>query len=921
MFSFAHHGNKLSSDISTSLTKLVNKELDRLDEEFLDRHGRTAANYEQPVRDALLNLAKAFMQGGNPLSSDETWHIIIDSCDDASYVTEMIRFLTSYGILDKRDRQGEPPFGANIVTYLPGSRHLWDYFMARVLIDGDNAAAASYIKGRPDATVMYCILLVEQRGTLPVDCKELVDAFGEKRARQLSLDALANCEVKHAANYRGWTLEELRQGGQRMSDVVNRLVLQVSDHNEHPLGPLLLDEYLRGFTNPAARDAAWSLPRQRHGDVVVAMHEERQFLEHMPRLRPDNSAMQLPLVFAWALASVSNLKRSYCRGELVVWGMSNPHEFALLFERFCNCDDPQIREDMFAIAAEIVCQGKPEHDVEKALGRIVLDSVFCEPDKPGNRDAAVRHFGRLLVERCHADGLFADDEARACLPPYAIEDASAPLPVYADACGSDRHSGYWPIHYDLSRYVLVNHLESAFGLSHYWPSCRTENTALDKLIEASAKAAGIPIPEFDGWAIGATYQYLLDHGYSPSVFETYTLPDGSRAEGVDSLILGTYHHADHGSRSEVMTVAEKFVWCARNEICGYMADRIPVSADTLDVDERVNVDASKLALDYSFLLDFDSPLLEATYSRTKKMRGDSVPHFPNDFACDCETLPCTREELESWIDGTSPDIGISLLRFQPDTPLAIDAETVPLNLYALSWGLCGKECVVWACAGAANASELDKLDSAQTSYINGYDLSSGFEVGFDRSGGATYLSPVEAISGSMDLEFDETFETEIVADACINAKPLSGKGVSTLTDVGDYWYLFPSALARELCDVNNTDGAIYTNNDGAVLFEDVDYGIPYRRHYNALLADKDRLLGALRERGLCLIWHMTVRRNANALARERLGDSIMSAESSWLVWLDKDDVMHSCPISHERSEKTSGYEMPDLLEELMDAYC
>lgn len=918
MFSFAHRGKKLGGDISTNLTELVNKELDRLDEEFQERHGRTAANHEQPIRDVLLSLAKAFMQGDGPLSADETMRIVSDSCGNASGATEMIRFLTSYGILDRRDEQGEPPFGTNIVTFLPGSRHLWDYFMARLLIDEDNAAAASYIKGRSDATMMYCILLVEQRGTLPVDCEELVDAFGERRTTQLSLGALANCEVEHAANYRGWALEELRQGGQRMSDAVNRLVLQVSDHEEHPLGPVLLDEYLRDFANPAARDVAWSLPKQRHHDVVVAMYEERQLLEHMPKLRPGNTATQMPLVFAWALASVSNLKRTYCRAELVIWGMRNPHEFVLLFERFCNCDDPQIREDMFAIAAEIVCQGKPDHDAEKALGHIALDSVFSDPDKPGNRDAAVRHFGRLLVERCHTDGLLTVDEACSCLPPYAVEDTSVPLPVYPDACGNDRHNGYWPIHYDLSRYVLVYHLESAFGLNHHWPSSSTENIALDRLLDASAEAAGIPKPGFDGWTIGATYQYLLDHGYSQSVFETTTLPDGSRADGVDNLILLTYHHADHGSRSEVMTVAEKYVWCARNEICGYMADRIPVSADSLDVGERAHADAPELARDYSRLLDFDSPLLEATYSRTKKKRGDSVPHFTDEFACDCEALPCAKEELESWIDGISPDIGISLLQYRPDTPLAIESETVPINLYALSWGLCGKECVVWACAGAANVSELDKLDTAQTSYINGYDLSSGFEVGFDGSGGATYLSPVEAISGSVNLELDETFETDIVADACINAKPLSGKGVSTLTDVGDYWYLFPSALARKLCGANNTDGALYTDDDGAVLFENIDFGIPYRRHYNALLADKDRLLGALREHDLCLIWHMTVRKNANALARERLGDSIMSAENSWLVWLDKEDVMHSCPISHERPEKTSSYEMPDLLKELID---
>lgn len=67
--------------------------------------------------------------------------------------------------------------------------------------------------------------------------------------------------------------------------------------------------------------------------------------------------------------------------------MKNPHEFVRIFEKFGNCNDPQIREDIFAIAGEIVCQGNLELVVIKRFYIIAYEAVFKCPDKQGNRDA------------------------------------------------------------------------------------------------------------------------------------------------------------------------------------------------------------------------------------------------------------------------------------------------------------------------------------------------------------------------------------------------------------------------------------------------------------------------------------------------------------------------------------------------------
>lgn len=897
LFCMIHKGRKIAGDTSAYLTDLVKNEIKRLDDEFASRNHRKDGEGACPVQRTLLALAQTFL-GSNcgKLSEDSLQDVLKKIGLDKQASVQMIELLLNYGILSIRRTKGRGSFDPCDISYSVGSRHLWDYFMAILMLEDDFATNKELLSGQPDAAQMFSILLVENKKTLPLSCKSLVEAVGDRKAYELTLFALSNARPESVAPFRGWVLDQMRSGKDTFSKIVNGLVVQVANIEKHPLGPLLLDEFLRTFDKPAERDAEWSLPSSlymRGINYQTAAYHEREVLKHLPHLHKHETSTQMPLVLAWGLSSLNNLKRRHCRSELVMWGLSNPTEFSTLFSRFCSIDDPQIREDIFAIAEEVCCQGTTDTAIEAEIGRIVLDSLFSKPDNPGNRDAALRFYGRNIVERCFLDGLLSESEASRCRPPYAIHSADV-LQIFPDASKATAMSGYWPISDDLARYVLSDRLADVFNIHHVDLYKQDDRTAAGRVIIESASAAGIEPPAFDGWVIAAAYQYLLDHGYDPAVFDADASNGEQRLMGPDRLIRRCFYAADHGEQSTVMTVAEKYVWCALREICGYMADRVPVQGRSQCGGQPGGVDSDGLVTDYSKLISFDSPLLETTVLRLRESRKGQKPRFPTPFSCEGLTTPLTKNELQRWIGSVCVDAATVLLDFRPNTDLSITGEVIPVALYANDWGVCGKESCVWLYAGIIADEEADKLENVSCACLDGYSRASEFQVGFSTP--ACYLSPVEVLSSPWMEEYDEPSGAEVVADAHINAKPLSGECAARLIGMGDYFYDFPSKLARDFCDISRTDGCRYYDSEGNVRFEYVEFGTPYRHEYKALLADKNTLMNKASNDGKSLLWYATVQREATNLAMERIPGLADRIERSWIIWCSCVGKYASCPV-------------------------
>lgn len=917
LFSNAHKGKSLAGGIETNITALIEGYVTVLENEYAARCDQDINIHVQPLRKALIHLAERFLKADVSIDRDELLNLL-DGLKMGTDSGRIVDFLNSHGILVERRLLPDKPLQLSRWSYRAGSRPVWDYFMAVILEQGD-IKTSELLRNHSDAALMYGVILVEKKGILPIECEELVECVGKDHAHSLSLYALAFCRRSAAAKFRCRVLDMMGISQKDLFDIVNGVVVAVAHVKDHPLGPLLLDEYLHSFESPSERDAVWSVPRKYDHNPRFALYEERRLVEDLPRLHKTDQWNQMPLLLAWCLSSVSNLKRCCCRNELVKWSLNRPAEFFELFAHFDKCNDPQIREDLFAIAEEVICQGAASADVEKKFGEMVLASVFVEPDKVGNRDAAIRFYARMIIERCYTDGLLDDMALVACRPPYRQSTRDGVLPVYADACGSRRMCGYGPIDYDLARYVLVDRLEYVFGLHRQHVGNRGFGNAVDSIIEQSAVLASIPAPDFEGWVIAAAYQYLLDHGYCPETFAGKVGEHGYRTGGIDWRIRCSFEHATHGSRSTVMSVAEKYVWCARNEICGYLADRVPVSSTEWSRQPWRTEDG--MINDYGALLAFDSPLLEATVTDLAHKRQGLLPAFPDPFSCRNDDCLCSEIELTRWVNDVRADSATALLEYMPDNILhSIEGSTLALALYASDWGLGGKESRVWAYCGAADPDSLVCLGRDDTVALNGYDNASDFTVGIECSNSVCYISPVEQFSAPWVVEYDEPRQVEKIADFHLDALPLSGGGVDSLTDVGDYYYYFPSAFASRLTGVIRTDGAHYFDRDGNVVFEDIRYGEPYRQEYQALVVNRDVMLDAIKNEGKTLVWYVTVHRGTNILANERYPDFAHRTEMSWLVWRDVDGNFRHCVMSDAYPEREFETNPTEMIRNLIERF-
>ena len=916
MFCTAYGGRRIDKEVSTCLTSLVKAEVDRLDEEYAARNVKPNGIHDRPVWTTLDVLANSFLKDDNPRDRTAIGTLLEMAGIRREDIGSMLDFLETYGILVTIRQPGPTSVSPATFSYQLGSRHLWDYFMAVILMEADGGRAVELLSKHRNAALMYAILLVEKNGILPLENEVLLSALGADGARHVTIDALASADKDTVGKFKQWVLDEMAEDRESFAEIVNGIIVRVACERDHPLGPLMFDEYMRTFPTPIERDRMWSIPKEMSSGYGLSMYYERDAVRHLPRLHKDDRWSQMPLLLAWCLTAVSNLRRRHCRNELVQWAMANPSEYVELFARFANCDDPQVREDMFAIAGEVVCQGEADTTVKKRCANIVLEALFKSPGRPGNRDAVLRHYGRMLVEHCGEMDLVGQKDIELSRPPYAVEDEMVALPIYAEAAESERMGGYETIHYDLARYVLVDKLESVFGIPRFRGNGDHESGDVLQIIERSAAAAGIDAPKFEGWAISATYQYLVDHGYETEFFVGPLDDKGYRYGGVDYKISGAFGSADHGSKSKVMTVAEKYVWCARAEICGFMADRVPVYRSAR---QNGNTNESYgLVHDYSDLLSYQSPLFEATVNGLAAERDGIIPVFPPEFTCEDGDRLCSEQELNDWIRAGNAEALISLIGHVPNVDLSIDGPAVPLALYASDWGVCGKQARAWIYAGAMTSDEFSKLSEFGTVAIAGYDHTSAFATGIACE--ATYISPVEYLSASWIREYDEDHEWAKIADVHVEASPLSGSGVDSLTDVGDYWYRFPSKLAMDLCGVARTDGARYFDAKGMATFEDIEYGEPYKKHYQALLASKDKLYGALDERDLHPVWCVTLQRDGNRLADERLRHLDARTEASWLIWIGADGKYCSCIMSDEYPVPEQTHEPSGIIAELLEKY-
>ncbi len=88
----------------------------------------------------------------------------------------------------------------------------------------------------------------------------LLCAIDDQDAFELICYALANCSTNVAEKYREYLKKLMNFSVAEFREIFSKVIQPVLRIDKHPLGSMLLDEFLREFDNAAERDIWWSIP-------------------------------------------------------------------------------------------------------------------------------------------------------------------------------------------------------------------------------------------------------------------------------------------------------------------------------------------------------------------------------------------------------------------------------------------------------------------------------------------------------------------------------------------------------------------------------------------------------------------------------------------------------------------------------------
>lgn len=873
LFCELHQGQavNLSSRTEVSMTALWRKKIEKIESEFCEKNGRPEKS--QYVLRAIVFLAKQFVSTERLEHSSLVDELAAELKIAPEYAESLVNYLEEYGILSCYCEHGTG-LTPDTYFYYPGIQGYFDYASALHI--------ASRYKHPKDIDFNECTAI--QTNTLNSLAIISIQNYGYLLTRNPTIDAvmddwskqelqfltLLHADHSTAAQFKERTLEIMSESADGLITIANQLVLPLSRDCEHPLGVVLLDEFLNGFEKPAQRDILWSIPGYLRNSAGKRWHQSETFeLEGEGYLLDSEDTHNgCPTIYAWALSSVNNSLRKLYRNRLMEWARLVPEEFYRLFLKFSSVNDPQIKSDLFSVLMCLMYDGADQALVKNASDWI-LENIL-HPDRiDSNRDISIRYYSVAIIKRAIIMGILDEQTVVEYMPPYAVTGNS--IALNKDALSGTRMSGYSAIDYDLSRYVLVDHIESDFNS---YPQRNTKQ--FEKLVSAviaeQPEYAGMTVEKF---IISAAYAYILEMGWSENEFYNFDKDESGDGiiGGVDCSIRGTYHSATHGSQSSVMTVCEKYVWQARNEISGFLCDRL------LFGDENVPV------TDYGLLDDFVIPVQEARIINPDNIPDDRPWHIPEPENVVLEGTPVNAKDvITNVLEAPTLDWEKWIFFENSDGAYSVSSESlVALDMYSCFYGSAGVETCLFISAILLNEDDVLNFVDAITEKSG---ESNRVSNPTDWNGGihsSCYITPKEVCwfpwkaryNPSNTEEFSQ-FKLDAAVDECCYNSP----------EYGDVYFYLPSLPVRDILGITDSDGYLFFNRERDIVAEQSIAGEKWRTYQKYLVANAPYLFEKMKAAGKTLVWVMKERRMSSGNAQEKFGKFGADRTKSYVGYFD-----------------------------------
>ncbi|WP_209403806.1 hypothetical protein [Pseudozobellia sp. WGM2] len=577
--------------VETTVQKLLNLKVARLNAEFIQNTGTGIIITEAPVIDGLSILSKAFYESGS-ITHKELVQLL--SQDGGAFfspeaATNLLQFLASNGVLtqyeslektgvlEKRIRKYSITYQSIIETLISEEIYeniktesedkLPDILFRPLAIPVHQLPKKDFaIKSiAPNRQIIQNLVsrIFNEQEKLVGEEDFLIDGLSQDQVLDLQFEALRRAPKSLAVKYNSYVRELFFKNYEIRFKVIKKLIIPSAKGNGDFFNANWLHEILMGQPTVFERDKLWSdLDNEEMNDfseserfIYKANYTLRKLLTDniLDRSRVSDDAKHdgFPLILAWGLSTIDRELRERISSALTGWGILNPKEHKLLLDKIFNCNDPQIQEDLASITLGIASRLKDFNGL-KELSEWALATIFEHRGK--HRNVIVRQGFRAIVERAHQFGLISEEKV-ALARPRPIEDFRL-LKLDTDYLRKARRE-YYPIVHDLAWYVIEKAYQR-FLTGHEAKneveeeSVRPEHQFLDQYRKNYGNKEIYP----RSWGMSAALHYIKGLGLTRTKGSWFT-------------------DASHGSKSKIYTYEEKYTWLAVHYLQGYLSDYLP----------------------------------------------------------------------------------------------------------------------------------------------------------------------------------------------------------------------------------------------------------------------------------------------------------------------------------------------------------
>lgn len=834
---------------SLVITKLFQKKINSVEESYRKQEKET--NQQSMIKTILVNIA-TLLTNKNELTFEDIFNEskepIKSHLEDLLFFIEKEGFIYSHQICE--DEFSEP-----VIVYSWGMQPAFDYLIGRKLYDAIRNGKNIQIEYTNGIYQMLSLIVIEEDGKLISEYSNI--KLEESVLFDLICYTLANTSVEIASKYRDYVKKLMHYSEAEFREIVNRVIIPVSEINNHPLGGKLLDEFLRGFDKPAQRDIWWSIPTYLRNNYNASWQTFSELDLSMIALSDKDNYMGKPLILVWRLSSVDNDVRRDCRLKLTEWGINNPYEYLDLLLYCADINDEQIVEDIFAIAYGIALGKFVQKEYLEKLSSWIVENVYSEEGLFKYENSAIRYYCKGIVKIAISKGL-CDAECEKRISEKYIRKSSF-MPAYKDSFDSKRLSGYGPIYYDLARYVLCDHLDRFFCINY---KTREYLRETEKFIEKYKKEYDVDMLAPEGLIISIAFQYLLNQGWDEKIF--WECEDKNNL-GIDICIRNTYMRSTHGAKSKVMTVAEKYVWCVKHRMEAVFASQLQYNYYGQGV---------RYISDYYEIDDFTNTYQDYVNSRYTKIE-DKWIH--TDQMVKTPYKEFFAENIEKWMKKKDT----------PDFTVWLGEKTDARILYAYTNivnEVLGIEEAIWISSGIVKNNDFEKLIAEVNVYseerselLNVAEFHSYVET-------CGFYTPQEVCAVQSVKEANESInignEKNVIQVYKLVATCLS----EHIENIEKTFYL-PSRIARILTGITYGDGYEYINDNNEVVCKYSDVSKGENNQQECLQINSHILESSLKENDYRMFWVFRVYRSPSSKAYELYGNDIThDTDRSYIVW-------------------------------------